>query len=607
MATLSTLREKQKYVLWAFLVAFLLSMTIGGLVGGANLVDQIFGSGLAPNSVGSVNGQQITLEELSQEISRSTEEARQQYGTLNDNLLNRLSEQAWDNVVTRRLLLDQLEDRTLQATPAEIYYRLQNYPPEFIKASPAFQKDGQFNITAYQQALNNPVGQEWLQVEMLLAGMLPNEKLSYLVRSMVNVSENEVHNQWVENNTKVTVDYIYVPFSKIKWAEIPVSDAEIGTYYREHKDKYVIEATRSIDYVFWERKPSAQDSLDVYNLGLDLARRSLAGEDFGELALQYSEDPGSGPSGGDLGWFGQGQMVPVFDEAAFAAKPGDVVGPVLSNFGYHIINVVDKRDGADGEEVLANHILLKIALSPRTTNALRDSANIFSFDAADSTFDVALKMHNLQATMSAPLNPSEKYLGGKIGMFRAAVKFAHSSDVGTVSEVMSNETGYLVARLSSATKAGYKNLADATTTIRRALQAEAARADAAILATEINTAINSGISWATAIDSIPEAQYQANVATKMNGTFRGIGTSSMLTGLLKTMQAGEVSGVVRLEWGYVIMKLTATNAPDEDQFAIDRDSIYKKLYETRLSTVWTNWLADLKSNSEIIDNRHAFY
>ena len=66
------------------------------------------------------------------------------------------------------------------------------------------------------------------------------------------------------------------------------------------------------------------------------------GEDFGELAQRFSKCP-SGKKGGDLGWFGKGQMVREFEDAAFAGAKGAVVGPVKTQFGYHLIKVVDQR------------------------------------------------------------------------------------------------------------------------------------------------------------------------------------------------------------------------------------------------------------------------
>jgi parvulin-like peptidyl-prolyl isomerase len=102
----------------------------------------------------------------------------------------------------------------------------------------------------------------------------------------------------------------------------------------------------------------------------DLLRRVRAGEDFAALAKEFSQDRGSKPDGGDLGWFGRGMMVKPFEDAAFALKGGEVSGIVETQFGYHIIKVEERRtqagdDGKPVEQVHARHILISYNSAPR--------------------------------------------------------------------------------------------------------------------------------------------------------------------------------------------------------------------------------------------------
>ena len=85
-------------------------------------------------------------------------------------------------------------------------------------------------------------------------------------------------------------------------------------------------------------------------LAEELRQRILDGEDFATLAAEYSDDLGSGQNGGDLDWFGLGAMVAPFEEAAFALAPGEISEPVETQFGYHLIEVLEKDDARPKDE-----------------------------------------------------------------------------------------------------------------------------------------------------------------------------------------------------------------------------------------------------------------
>jgi hypothetical protein len=90
--------------------------------------------------------------------------------------------------------------------------------------------------------------------------------------------------------------------------------------------------------------PVERTDAEALALAQEIQQRLLAGESFDTLARQYSDDTGSGAQGGDLGWFGKGRMVAPFEEAAFSQEIGQISEPIKSEFGYHIIEVLEKDE-----------------------------------------------------------------------------------------------------------------------------------------------------------------------------------------------------------------------------------------------------------------------
>ena len=92
------------------------------------------------------------------------------------------------------------------------------------------------------------------------------------------------------------------------------------------------------------------DDAEALAFAQTLHQRILDGEDFADLALRFSNDPGSGTQGGDLGWAGRGRYMPEFEETAFSLEVGEISTPVKSTFGYHIIEVLERDDERPKEE-----------------------------------------------------------------------------------------------------------------------------------------------------------------------------------------------------------------------------------------------------------------
>ncbi|UCH09989.1 MAG: peptidylprolyl isomerase [Fidelibacterota bacterium] len=605
---MTSIRERQKVILWAFLLIFLLSISIGGLVGGADLIDQIFGSNLAGNAVGAVNKDRITIEELSQAISMQTQQAREQYGELSDRLLDQVENQAWEGLVNLVLWNSEIESRRIAPTGEQIFHILENYPPQFLLENEAFQTDGEFDPALYYQALHNPTGSEWAPVEAYLASVIPGENIRQLVLANAYVSKEEVKAAWYDKNTDVTFDYLYLSTGKIPTDSLLIDEGQLRAIHRREREQFWQPETRILEYVVWPKVPNREDTLEVLETANDLIERAKAGEDFAQIALTYSEDPGSGPDSGNLGWFGKGQMVKPFEDAAFGAQVGDIVGPVQSQFGFHVIKVEDRREDEEGEKVNARHVLLKVNISPQSHNSLRSQANIFSFDAVDSGFTAALQIHGQKGLTSPPLVIEDKYLPPPAGRMRAAVRFAFAAEeTGQVSDVFENENAYMVVQLSDIRPAGVQPMSAVRDRLVRIAWDEETKRRVSMKMAKAQKLVSAGADLQAVADSIPLIELRTDVTQKLNQMFSGIGHSPILKGVLKAMEPGEVSGIVELERGEAIIRLIGRQEPEWERYAMEWKAEYDRFLTRRLNSIFEDWLADIREEANIIDNRHAFY
>lgn len=281
----------------------------------------------------------------------------------------RLQAQLLEQMVTDRLLLLQAEkDSTLKVTPAEITAASEE------------------QLQRVKSQFPNPAG---------FAAQLAREGLT----------ERELLKRYRET---VKSELLKQRLIASRLSKVTVSDFETKKFYAEFKDS-LPQAPRRF-HIFQillpvEPAPATLDSLR--KKAETVLEEIKAGLDFGEAARRYSEDP-SAERGGDLGSYGKGELVPEFERAAFAAKPGEPVGPVKTVFGFHLIKMLEN----DGRKIHPLHILF--ALHPSAADSLRVRR------LADSLI-AALKAGAPFAELAKKFSGDEesKKTGGDLGWFEA--------------------------------------------------------------------------------------------------------------------------------------------------------------------------------------------
>ena len=157
----------------------------------------------------------------------------------------------------------------------------------------------------------------------------------------VRVSDGEVRQRFLDQNQKINAEYALFDASAIGDNDVQVSDADLKAYYDENIDQFKFDATRSLKYVYFQDKPSPSDSSMREKDITEAASRAKSGADFLQLVSTYSDQPDSGS------FFRHGELSPAVEAIVFTAKPGDVVGPVLTHGTYRLMKVLDQRQGSN--------------------------------------------------------------------------------------------------------------------------------------------------------------------------------------------------------------------------------------------------------------------
>jgi peptidyl-prolyl cis-trans isomerase D len=345
--------------------------------------DFLRGSGAdaaSSDTIAKVEGHEITAGEFRRTYQAQLQAYRSAYGAnMNDQLLKQLGieQQILQQMVDERAALAEAERLGIDVSDEEVRQR--------IFSMPAFQENGGFiGEQRYQQLLRMqrpPMMPS--EFEANVRHGLTVEKLRASLTDWLAVPEKELEQEYRRRNDKVKLAVVTFTADSFR-AQATASDADVAGYFDAHKEEFRIPEKRKIRYLLIDVEAMrtkvvvpAADIEKAYNSSIEqyttpeqvrashillktegkddaavkakaeeILKQAKAGADFSELARKNSEDEQSAKSGGDLDYFGRGRMVPEFDQTVFAMQPGQISDLVKTQYGYHVIKLVDKKSAA---------------------------------------------------------------------------------------------------------------------------------------------------------------------------------------------------------------------------------------------------------------------
>ena len=617
MGLITNMRSRMQVVMWTILVLFVTSMAIGGLVGGASITD-IFG-GRQGNEVGSLNGKPILFEDFNQLVSNEINRMDQQSGRLiSDEEREYIRAVVWERLIADLIIQEQIAENKIVVGDEEVLFQMKNNPPPFLQNSDAFQSFGRFDLEKYLDAVLNPGQIDWKPIEDFMQNVyLPSYKLQQYITNSAAISSSDVLEDYKKRFLDYKIEVLHVTEKAIDQdfyngllADRP-SDDELLDIYNENISDYDQPELRYLKYVKWPLISNATDSLRVKLEAEDLIFRLNEGEDFALLANTYTQDPSNSADpqnlkGGDLGWFNKGQLLPEFEIASFEAEKGSIVGPILTQYGYHVIKVNDKRTLESSEQVNASHILLTIQPGRGTENELKDTASIFALEATEYGFFALADSLGLEIQDSNGLR-KESIFVDNFGVGRSAVNFAFNNVEGSTSDAIKNDNFYGVFFLDKVDKETVISFEDVKEDLKNEFLSEFKKNHIKTLAESIKDNNQSKMNLSEIYQDNGNLEYVSETNSALIGSFESIGKSNFIVGALAGAQEGDILGPLPTLRGQAFLRVIDISDVVMSDFEEKKDSIKFSLLIDRQNAIWGNWLQALRDNADLKDYRYDFY
>ncbi len=625
---ISSMREyfrSLKFVLVIIIVAFIGTSVVyfgtSALSGGAG----------KPNVIATVNGEEIPVERFRRAQANLVQAyERMAKQRMTPELAERLglNQQVISDLVTDTVIVQGAEREGVRVSDDELRVRIQQVRE--------FQDDGRFSRDRYlrilRQARLDPA-----EFESEMRRQLVRQKIESLVRNGVKVSDAELREAYGLRNERVRAAWASVDVQPLM-ATVTAADSELDPYVKAHRAQFTRPERRRLQYVVLDSKmfpqPVSDQEVEAYytehssefeqprrvHVAHVLVRvppvggseaenkskakveavikRAQAGEDFAKLAKEVSEDTANAGQGGDLGFVAPGDLMPQFEQPAFALKKGEVSpAPVRTPLGYHAIKVLDSREGGKTplkEAAAKIKDKLSVERSDSAARARADAVRAPLMAAKD--FAAEAKTLGLEARETTiARGEALEGIGREPGLEEAVFSLA----LGGVSAPTKTRSGYAVVKTLEHIPAGVPPLAEIRPRVIEAIKRERAEALAVERAKALVASLAKGGDFLAAAKasglSTGEIPFFSRAEPPKE---RGALPGSVLLAALQTA-AGQVTEPVRAGAAVYTVKTLERQPPDPQGFDRQRAELEKQTLEQKRSQIWDSWIRVRRASTKV--------
>ncbi len=595
--------------MWIVVLAFIATIIFSWGMGGIKMSDP-----RQTGTIAKINGEDVNYDELKNIEQNLIKNEKNE--DLTGVKVAELKQIAWDQFVQMVAMRQEMAKNDITVSNEQIYYEIRNNPLNELRSDPQFQTNGMFDIKKWHEVIDNPkpeLEQFYAQLQNVYANRIPGMLLEKRVANGTFISDYELITKYKQEKLTAKVKFLKADIVDYMPADSLITDKEIEDYFNVNsKDFPNSKEQRVFDYVLFSTEMTKADSsqtLEDINYALKQVNAGMA---FENVAKNYSED-GSADKGGDLGFFGKGQMVPEFEEAAFNAEVGEIVGPIKTQYGYHIIKVVAKKKDKKGDisEVQASHILIKFKVHQETFDAAADVAiNFKEAYKADGNNPNAFKDAAAQMkkkVLESPLS-YETDRTNELGKIPGLGKFLFNNEIGKVSNLLISDKGYIYLQVKEIKPESKKTLDE----VRKSVLYKIKREKGLELAYENLKSKASSIKDTTDMNELA-----SNTDNKLKtGSTTNFAMNTFIDAISSTdrvfyetamlLDAGQISEPFKGERSAYLIYLISKDAFNEKEYNDGFEAYKEKELSMLRRQIITEWMQGVVKKADVVDYRDLY-
>ncbi len=552
-------------------------------------------------SVGEINGQSVDARTYQTAVQRSIDNRqRESPAALGLEQRTQIEDEVWEQFVDGGVLESEYARRDIGVTEDEVIQAIRNSPPPDFREVPEFQTDSQFDLDKYHRWLTSSVATEYLpMLEAQYRDQIQRAKLLRVVTADVYLSDAALWEQYRDEHEMVKVALTaIIPRNAVADSTVKLTGGEVEAYYRSHQEDFKRPPTAFLSFVALPRLTNAADTTLARARADSAKQEILGGAPFAEVARRESSDSATAEKGGDLGEWTRGSMAPAFDSAAFALPLKKVSQPILSEFGFHLIEVTSRK----GTKATGRHILFPIEVAGEHRDRLDARADSLERIGADRTepgdLDAVAKALGLPLGRTGAVQRGTKVQLGNLVVPDAGV-WAFQAEEGATSPVIESSVAYYVFRLDSLREEGIPPLAEIQPAVAFAARNARKQALAKDVAQEYLKRVEAGTSMAEAAEAMGLAHREFGPFSRVSPPL----TDPIVVGTAFGLEPGKRSGLLDTKDGMYVLKGLEHVQADSAKFVKELDDYRARTIQLARQDRVRGYLEALRKAADVVDNR----